>query len=1152
MGNLTKQTDAKAQVLNFTYDSLNRLTSKSAGDKTSVTYQYDSGPYGIGRLSKIPDTSGQTEFFYDNLGREIKSIKTVSAITYTVERTYDALDRLTSLKYPDNSMVFYEYNPQGIQNVHSYSSDTNGLKLYLNCNGSDGSRNFIDATGKNVSVYGNAQIDTDQYQFGGASGLFDGNGDYLSLADSDDWSFGSEDFTIDFWVRFNALPSSGDGATILSQRESTIRWYVTLWNRSGTYEWHFQTSDVSNSIVVVKATTVAIDTWYHIAVVRDGNNFMIFQDGVQVGTTVASADSVPDVAGPLDIGTFNRIDANLNGWLDELRISKGIARWTSNFTPPDESDYSQYNYETFIANIDYSPTGQITKIVYGNGTETNYAYNPNTLRLSHLTTGLSGQAATLQDLQYQFDNVGNISNIADSINTATQSFNYDDLNRLIQAQGAYGAFSYTYDSIGNMTNKEGVALTYGKAGKLPHAVTQYGSTLIDYDVNGNMATKDNLQYTYDAENRLTEVEDTTATQPQTLNISLQPGWNFVSFAVLPSITTISSVLASIAGKYDQVSRYNSTTRSFEHYVGNSKYDQFSTFEYGKGYQIYVTSATGAALTVTGNIPSSLDISLKSGYNLIACPQMAETPVEEALKPLKLGVDYSKVLHYNKNLALFEKYDAESHEFSSLNPGESYYLYCLKNTSWVAQNTAPTTTFAYDGDGGRVKKTVGSNTTTYIGSLFEKDSSGKTTKYIFSGANRVCTVESTGDKYFHHSDHLGSSNVVSDDNGQQIGLTEFTPYGSVSQQAGTFDPKHKFTGKELDASTGLYFYGARYYDPTIGRFITADTIVQSPYDPQSLNRYSYCRNNPLNYTDPTGHSWKKFWNSFAGAFVAVALAFVLGPAGLYWVGSTMAWAIGGAAGGALTGGLEGGWKGALIGGALGGALGGFGAWGVREFGAGFGYGMLAAGAGVAGATDSWDSFAGGVVGGIAGAAVGNIWNDFTGAQSGVNRNDLAAQTEQLKQAQQALNIEPNETIRVGTRDAVLNADHQLIRRQNGMIVEAGAGEGGKMTVFQYNPQDYINPASRVNLAPTQKHTLSALYEGKLHLRWSNPVPVNSAKLDTLISGVQSIWSAANYAAGAFNSNYAINTFVYGSAPLGTKITGLHTWRPSFSGNYGKDQ
>ncbi|MBU0707298.1 RHS repeat-associated core domain-containing protein, partial [Patescibacteria group bacterium] len=81
----------------------------------------------------------------------------------------------------------------------------------------------------------------------------------------------------------------------------------------------------------------------------------------------------------------------------------------------------------------------------------------------------------------------------------------------------------------------------------------------------------------------------------------------------------------------------------------------------------------------------------------------------------------------------------------------------------------------------------------------------------------------------------------------FGLTskETTPQ-SAGGQAGSNITDYKFTGKELDASTGLYYYSARYYDPDLGRFISPDSIVQAPYDPQTLNRYSYCRNNPVKY------------------------------------------------------------------------------------------------------------------------------------------------------------------------------------------------------------------------------------------------------------------------------------------------------------------
>jgi len=120
--------------------------------------------------------------------------------------------------------------------------------------------------------------------------------------------------------------------------------------------------------------------------------------------------------------------------------------------------------------------------------------------------------------------------------------------------------------------------------------------------------------------------------------------------------------------------------------------------------------------------------------------------------------------------------------------------------------------------------------------------------------------------YYHSDHLGSSNVITDQDGQKIAYYEYTPYGSLARNEGTDPIKHKFTGKELD-STGLYFFSARYYDPEIGRFITPDIFVQEPYDPQTLNRYSYCGNNPINFIDPTGHF---FLEAIIGALVGAAI------------------------------------------------------------------------------------------------------------------------------------------------------------------------------------------------------------------------------------------------------------------------------------------
>jgi RHS repeat-associated protein len=81
---------------------------------------------------------------------------------------------------------------------------------------------------------------------------------------------------------------------------------------------------------------------------------------------------------------------------------------------------------------------------------------------------------------------------------------------------------------------------------------------------------------------------------------------------------------------------------------------------------------------------------------------------------------------------------------------------------------------------------------------------------------------------------------------------YAPFGATRWVSGTLPTDLKFTGQRNDSTIGLYFYNARYYDPSLARFVQADTVVPNPSDPQSLNRYVYTRNNPLKYVDPSGH------------------------------------------------------------------------------------------------------------------------------------------------------------------------------------------------------------------------------------------------------------------------------------------------------------
>ena len=163
----------------------------------------------------------------------------------------------------------------------------------------------------------------------------------------------------------------------------------------------------------------------------------------------------------------------------------------------------------------------------------------------------------------------------------------------------------------------------------------------------------------------------------------------------------------------------------------------------------------------------------------------------------------------------------------------------------------TATYVYDGDGKRIKKTEGGSTVVYPGRYYEKNMTTSTvTSYYYLGGKLVALKKGSTLEYVHQ-DHLSSSSLSSDSSGGQVSLTKFFSFGSTRSSTGTLGTDMKYTGQRLDG-TDLYFYNARYYDSSIGRFVSPDDVTPDYTNPQDLNRYSYVQNNPLKYTDPTGH------------------------------------------------------------------------------------------------------------------------------------------------------------------------------------------------------------------------------------------------------------------------------------------------------------
>lgn len=205
------------------------------------------------------------------------------------------------------------------------------VSLLLHGDGANGSTTITDSSPspKTVTVVGNAQISTAQSKFGGASIAFDGSGDYLQFAGQVDFAFGTGNFTIETWVQLNNINKNQQ---IINFNENAVaprvELYVNSSNNVGMY---------SNGVQrIISTSSVSANTWYHIALARSGTDTKLFIDGVQAGSTYSDSSNYTVAAGRPVIGIlgFNLVDQSLDGYIDDLRITKGVARYTANFTPP--------------------------------------------------------------------------------------------------------------------------------------------------------------------------------------------------------------------------------------------------------------------------------------------------------------------------------------------------------------------------------------------------------------------------------------------------------------------------------------------------------------------------------------------------------------------------------------------------------------------------------------------------------------------------------------------------------------------------------------------------------------------------------------------------------------------------------------------------
>ncbi len=531
----------------------------------------------------------------------------------------------------------------------------------------------------------------------------------------------------------------------------------------------------------------------------------------------------------------------------------------------------------------YDVLDNLVKVVQGAQTRT-FAYDS----MSRLTSAATPEAGTVG---YSYTAWSQVFQRTDARGVVT-TYSYDGLNRLWQA--AYTTSGTTAVATPTVTFAYGTSSSSNNKGRLTSMAVAGGPS---------------ESYTYDQLGRITQVSKVID------SVSYPIGYQYNHAGELTSITYPSGRVVTQA--YDAIGRLNQVNSGGTGFISNVAYNaahQPESFNYGNGVVAdpsynsrlqlsslkYTKGATKllelaynyTSPTHAGNNGQITRIQDTTGtqaagrtvdytYDPLGRLQTAVTQGSTSYPKWGLSWDYDRygnrknqnVTHgtapgpqlpidpFTNRLSGYS-YDASG---NLLNDGVNTYNYDAENRMIQSPPGSPFPSIVntYDGAGLRVKKSGFTiPTTRYIFSgtkvVAEYSNGALSKEYIYAGPQLVATITG-GTPTYHHPDHL-SVRVNSDSSGTIVGQQGHYPFGEswYSQSTTT---KWQFTSYERDPESGLDYAVFRYHNSRLGRFMTPDPLAGSIRNPQSLNRYAYVSNDPINFVDPHGLQGCELWCLF---------------------------------------------------------------------------------------------------------------------------------------------------------------------------------------------------------------------------------------------------------------------------------------------------
>ena len=511
--------------------------------------------------------------------------------------------------------------------------------------------------------------------------------------------------------------------------------------------------------------------------------------------------------------------------------------------------YKSYGYD-YVNKIGYDKFEQRTYLKYCNGAETFYSYDPQRRRLQNLV--VNAKVGTIMDNAYSYDAVSNVLGIKNNAplpqsgkagGQMSHSYTYDPLYRLASATGTYKgtdnkSASYTlsmgYDNMHRITSKKQ---------HLSQSNVQFNGTLnAGYDLTYTYGSAEGKKFQLDNVRDINYRTEETPTDSTNIN----NGHKYI-YDANGNLVYINTSRVKRDGKEDdkaseQKYRWDEENRLLaadeNGFVSNYWYDadgERTVKTSGENEAIYVNSEFSGGNTGTAR------------FSLYVSPYLVAGQ----------GGKYTKHIYIGSQRIVSKLGDLASY---GADPRRIPY----------AGNEADGLTINYKDKYNQQLQSIKDNYKT-----FDLPYSGKDNDDYVNGQGFCCndatpeaeqaramarTRSANGNfkpnedyekmQFYYHPDHLGSSSYITNLDGEVSQHIEYVPFGEVfiEERNNTWNTPYLFNAKEFDEETGMYYYGARYYEPRLSLWMSADPLAEEYID---ISAYTYCHNNPINLFDPDG-------------------------------------------------------------------------------------------------------------------------------------------------------------------------------------------------------------------------------------------------------------------------------------------------------------